>query len=695
MPPAPLSPQQINTYQSQMTGAKPPITPSQPVQSQGLLSPQQIQQYKAQMGQTTAASSPNNSWDSFDSAMKPTPNPADVSPFQRPEASAIKSAAMGGINQIQKGGEQIATGVQNGDIGSIGQGLLSGAAGSLNTALSPLTAVVQETAKLPGISDTLGAVKKYITDPASNAISNIPALQQFMQKYPNADEVLQNLLTVVGALGGGKTTPEAGVAVKNAATEAGNLDSDVSTLAGKAVKPITEPVGNAVSTLKNKATQMAANTEKTQWAKPSTMPSGFNKAKDIYTTAQNNGHDISNSLIQNGVKLTDNVETSPTGKKVFSTSDTAEKIHADAAKTSNEMLRPALEKANTSVPKTPVQDVISAAEKNIAKTKMTAEAKDKMISNLNETKVSLSKQYPQGMSLTDLHDEKIVRDINAKYSPVGDISTNMEATKNKAIADAARKMVEDKAPEGIPVKEFNSALAKQHQTANYLEALNGKAVPRTMASNLAKWGGKIAGASVGGSLGGGILGSLGGYHLGGIVESVIEGIPTQLRGQLLDNLEKTNPEAFNQVQKYLSDQMPSATPPATMNKGGNAANSNSTPTVSPTSNTNLSMPKTVQSFEPKSKTVQGITKAAKYVDSIPGKQGGYVKLSNGDIVKQIDTATKDEINTAVKYIDSGSITREGERNLNTLLDKYKISPDLSVAKIKSKLNALLDKTKTK
>ena len=156
------------------------------------------------------------------------------------------------------------------------------------------------------------------------------------------------------------------------------------------------------------------------------------------------------------------------------------------------------------------------------------------------------------MQLTDLHDNKITYDQNAGYKPIGTIEDNLKAQINKAMADSLRNTLEQKAPSDIPVKQFNAELEKQYKTADYLDALNGKKVPETIGSRIRKTAGKVVGAAVGTHLGGGVLGGVGGYHIGGMVESMLENMPSPIKNQFLDNLSRTNPEAFDAMTKYMT-----------------------------------------------------------------------------------------------------------------------------------------------
>lgn len=293
------------------------------------------------------------------------------------------------------------------------------------------------------------------------------------------------------------------------------------------------------------------NQEKSNWVKPTeTAKPGYNNATEIYQNAASKGHDISATLINDKIQFSDHIQEGN-----YDTAATAEFIRADAAKMSKDILRPSLKIADPSVERTPVTEIIKTAESNIRGNKyITPEVQNSLIGKLKESATALEGKYPNGFSLTDLLDEKILRDANSKYSPVGDIATNAEAIKNKAIADATRQLLDAKTPADLPIKDFNAELAKQYQAADYLDALHGKKAPVSIVSRIAKTTAKVIGAAIGHHLGGGVLGGVGGYHIGGMLETTFEGLPNPIKGYFLDNLERTNPQAFVQVKNYLGEQ---------------------------------------------------------------------------------------------------------------------------------------------
>lgn len=417
-------------------------------------------------------------------------------------------------------------------------------------------------------------IAKSITDNVSQAIEknptiiNHPITQKIADFVQNSQDELSKLT---------QSHPEAarnvanafGIAITALAGGKNGLDKPIIPGEFNNVKPLTNAIKSNVENVskglaedlqgaKNLASNIKENigkkviqNAKTEWTEPVTKPNIFySKAREVFNNAKLTGNDIGDVLIKNKLNLADNVEN---GK--YFTSETADKIRSDAGKMSKEILRPSLEEANFSTPKTPVKEVIGTAKENIKNSKfITQETKDELMAKLDKTGKSLENQYPNGLSLTDLHDEKITRSANAKFSPVGDISTNLEANKNYAISNALKTTLETKAPEGIPVKEFNAELQKQFQAADYLDALNNKKVPVSVGAKVRKTVGKVVGASVGETLGGGILGGVGGYHVGGMLESMLESVPNPIKTFFLRNLEITNPEAFAKISKYLGEQ---------------------------------------------------------------------------------------------------------------------------------------------
>lgn len=524
-------------------------------------------------------------------------------------------------------------------------------------------------------------LRKLVTDTASKAYDELGTrLTELEQSNPEAVKKLESTLKVAegaGEIAGSILTADQ--AAQNITTGAKVTD--------KGVQKVKQFGSNVTNKIGEKTANYAENSIKNEWVEPTKVPKAtYKKSKEIYDNASAQGHDISDTLVKNKISVADHIDNGN-----FSTVDTADSIRSDAGKMSKDFLRPSLEKADLSVPRTPVQEVVNEAVNKVNANRMiTQETKDAIIEKLNASKGALERQFPEGMGLTDMHDEKILRDLNSKYSPIGDIATNNEAVKNKALADSLRGTLEAKAPSDLPIKEFNAELSKQYQAADYLESLNNKKAPVSIASRIAKTSAKVVGAVAGEAIGGGLMGGLAGYHLGGAVEGLLEGLPNPLKAKFLQNLEVSNPEAFQKVQNYLSNLETSgsvAQPMSSMSKSSNILTRDITPEsiqnlegkVKESVSDYIKNPKLGASIEDVTKSNPLIQEAKKYksaeefvkaqeikptTDNVTNRQakslkvGDYVVTGEGKYAKITDIKTKyDKLldtNSYLVKMDNGS-----------------------------------------
>ncbi len=135
------------------------------------------------------------------------------------------SATTAGVQKFGKGFQQTQEATKTGDFSLLGRGILNEVGGGFETVFSPVTNVLQTSAKLPGISNLLGLIKKGVIDPASdeNSILTSKPVQDLMMKYPNADEVVGNLITIFGLLIGGNKAPEIKSALDNSVNSIKNI----------------------------------------------------------------------------------------------------------------------------------------------------------------------------------------------------------------------------------------------------------------------------------------------------------------------------------------------------------------------------------------------------------------------------------------------------------------------------------------
>lgn len=337
-----------------------------------------------------------------------------------------------------------------------------------------------------------------------------------------------------------------GEKVGSAKTEGTGLNTPVSEITPTTMKDnlpsLPKPTPEEVAA-KN-ATQMKKNLQGVadDWAKPTTINEPkYNNAR----TVLEKDPEVTKTLAQNGVNPFSHVED---GK--YNTEDTAQRLRDDNGKLSRDLLRPSLQQADYTVPPTPTVELKPTIDDSYGVTADDAEA----IQHKLTTKMdALSRKYPNGMSLTDLLDEKIIYDKNGGYKAFKSNADNIDAIANRAIADSMRDTLGIKGEAaGIPVNAFQAELAKNYRAAEYLDALHGKKAPVSIGQSIVRYGAKVIGAKTAGMLGGGdLVNEFVGYHIGGALEKFVENMTNPMRDSFLQNLKVTNPKAFTQIEQFL------------------------------------------------------------------------------------------------------------------------------------------------
>lgn len=333
------------------------------------------------------------------------------------------------------------------------------------------------------------------------------------------------------------------LAVPEAADKGIPIARDVNTKVGEAAQATKEAV---TSTPEAKSAKVVSTLTK-DWERPTTINTpAFNKAR----AALEQSPGTPKFLAQEGIDPYSLVED---GK--YSTTETADSLRNTAGKMSSDALRPSLQEADYSTPRTPVSEIQSAAVKRANTERFeTAGGKEAAVKSINKEAAALQRKYPNGMSLTDMHDEKIVYAKNGGYSPIKSPADNSIATGNRSLSSAMGKLVETKAPKDVPVNDFNKYLSQYYKAADYLDTLNTKKAPVPLGKTIARGVAKYGGAAIGEHLGGGIVSAFAGYSIGRAIEHALENLPNPAREAFIRNLQKTNPEAFAQVQKYIGDE---------------------------------------------------------------------------------------------------------------------------------------------
>ncbi len=388
---------------------------------------------------------------------------------------------------------------------------------------------------LPYVKDEISRIAHPPTpaDAAREIQNHMTSAQQIKEGVPgvsNSDLIADTHKNIVQGLKGEGMAEQSEAIAK--------LDpKDYATLEeyGKAVKDATNPMTPQI------------NKVASTWQEPTSMPGArFNKAAKVLEKSP----DTPKFLAEQGLDPNAHIED---GK--FVTLDSAQALRDTAGKMSRDTLRPSLQMADYSTPKTLTEELKGPSVDYLEKSfSVTADDAEAIAAQIDKKITALQHKYPEGMSLTDMHDEKITYAQNGGFSPVKDPAVTNNAIANRAISDTLGTMVEKKAPEGVPVADFNSYLGKYYKGADYLEALNTKIAPTSLAKDVARFASKYGGAALGAHLGGGVVSAFAGYSIGKAIEHALENLSGSARSKFLSNLEVTNPEAFTQVQSYLAEQ---------------------------------------------------------------------------------------------------------------------------------------------
>jgi hypothetical protein len=301
----------------------------------------------------------------------------------------------------------------------------------------------------------------------------------------------------------------------------------------------------------------ATNSFKKEFEKPvSTNNAAYSKASGVFEKQKEMGHNITDTALKNNVHPDRLIED---GK--YSTTDTADSIRADAMKNSNDLLRPSLQMASETSPRASIDDLRKSGLSHIENDRnLTDSMRETQVQKLESNLKSIEKAHPNGLTLEHLHDKKITHDLNSKHSPINDVATNAEATSNRILSEAIRENLIKNAPKEVPVDEFYKQQQKQFSLAEYMDALHGKKAPTGKLAAIRKMVSKAAGVAAGHAIGGGLGGEVLGYHLGGSLDGILSGMSNPIKEYFINNLKRTNPKAYEKLNKYKSSPLQDHSP---------------------------------------------------------------------------------------------------------------------------------------
>lgn len=438
--------------------------------------------------------------------------PANV-PQENRAVTAIKEAWQGGkemmgqaIQESQAGRNPLETGLKFG-------------AGAINAVSAPLAPIFQP------LSEGINAV--------ANKVGDIPQVQKFATgKYGSAAirgaEDIQNLSTVAG-------------------TVAGAAEGQI-----RASQLVKERIATPETAMNVRPENYTAELQKVaqDWTRPAQENSAkFNKTR----IALQKTPETPKFLAEQGLNPFTHIDD---GK--YFTQESAQAMRETAGKMSRDTLRPSLQMADYTTPKTPVAEVLKGSNLKVDRNLNLTAGDVKSIKNMVQSELeALSKKYPEGMSLADMHDEGITYNKNGGYKPFASAADTNKAIANRAIGSAMKKMVENIAPKDVPVNDFNSYLSKYYRAADYLESLHGKVAPVSKMQAAARMAAKFGGAGLARYLipgAGELISSFAGYQIGKALEHALENMTNPMRDSFLRNLKVTNPEAFTKVSQFVGNE---------------------------------------------------------------------------------------------------------------------------------------------
>lgn len=491
------------------------------------------------------------------------------------------------VSPLQKIGSEVATGAGlAGDITSLPFEAIGGAVG----------AVIPQQIKQAAGTALQGTADAITNNPS--ALNALNTINNLVDAHPQVAELLKGLGTTalnVSGEGGAEGVAKAG-------TEAvGNVTDKIGDIIGP-----TEPPPPA-----DLAAQHQVSLTK-DWQAPSEInKSAYNNARKVLAKDP----DAPTTLAKMGINPSAYISEGN-----FDTQELGQEIRQAAGDESSQQLRPALQLADHYTTPRPISEVQADAVSMVKKDRsLTRGAKRRVISNIQNETSAMSEEYPNGLTLTNSHDEKISYGLNSGFSPIKDPVADNLSTANRYLSSALQKDVELRAPASLPVHEVNADLTKAYRAADYVEALHTKKAPVTFAQTAARFGAKFGGATIARHvIGGDIISDFAGYQIGKYIESALENMSRPGRAQYLANLEKYEPDSFQALQDFISK-----------NKSGNPEIPRLKAPVEPVSPLNNGLPISLPAESPSTigtrETLKASTKK-NIADAIERSQNGPKRL---------------------------------------------------------------------
>lgn len=277
----------------------------------------------------------------------------------------------------------------------------------------------------------------------------------------------------------------------------------------------------------------------------------YGKATQVYNDAKTRGIDLEKEATRLGIQHDKYAE----GGK-YNTRDIVDSIREGNYAQGEKIVRPVIKAAEYGVPKVPISSIRSAMLKKIddipssvANSTEKQAWKNKIIKEYGDNSAE-ALAHPNGYSLTDLYDGRIVYQKNGKYKLGNNASDASNAELSREQARVYAQIFDDIVPEETGLKEFRKELEKNFMLADYLDVLHGKAVPDGITKKAVRLFGRTSAAILGGKIGG-FPGAIIGSNIGDAFFHSFAVMPSPIKGAILSSLKAQKSPAYAALESYL------------------------------------------------------------------------------------------------------------------------------------------------
>lgn len=233
----------------------------------------------------------------------------------------------------------------------------------------------------------------------------------------------------------------------------------------------------------------------------------------------------------------------------FQTEDIAKELSTTAVKDFDNTLTDMLKAAQFSNKKPDLTRMEINAISKIKDIKNITEAQRLQIAkNIKQEFSALKGKYGDSITLPSLNEQKGNYWANTKF----DATKPFQSDVNYIIGSTMRQTIEDSVQDA-PVRELNQLLGNYYSAAKFLRSINKREPKQTAIQKVGGTLSRAAGTLVGSAMGG-TGGAVSGYLFGKTLADVLNKASNPVKTAVLNNLEKTNPQAFDEALKYLGHQ---------------------------------------------------------------------------------------------------------------------------------------------